>query len=61
MGTIIGMLIGMLCEMLGGHWLTPWVPFACPEHAFLDFEHAQCKGCRQWYIRPRRLGDWPPS
>lgn len=61
-------ILGICCEMIGGHWLKPWEPMPTPWNHYLSFEHAQCKVCRQWYIRPRPLGemfgqglrDWHP-
>jgi hypothetical protein len=48
----VGGIIGLMCEKLTGHRFGAWVPIPPPPR----FEQAQC---RQWYVRPQRLGACP--
>lgn len=56
---MIGSIIGDLCEMLTGHRMGPWTQIG---ETGIDnrFNRAQCRWCRQWYVRPRPLApiDW---
>jgi hypothetical protein len=51
----LGDIVGMVCEVLTRHRLGAWVPFVCGE--FGRFERAQCRYCRQGFVRPQRLSD----
>lgn len=51
----MGQILGLLCEMVGGHRFGPWVPFAIPESPYADFERAKCQWCRQGYVRSRPI------
>ncbi len=55
----MGEIIGIICEILGGHRMGPWEPFELPEAQFARFERSRCRWCRQGYVRPQRLGPLP--
>ena len=52
-------IIGIICEMLGGHRIGPWVPYEVPEAQFARFEYARCRWCRMGYVRPQPLAPLP--
>ena len=48
-------LLAVLCEIVTGHHLGAWEPFAVPESQYADFERSRCRWCRAGYVRARRL------
>lgn len=52
----MGDIIGLFCEKLTGHRFGPWVQvddyYADRSLGRLRFERAQCRWCRQGYVRP---------
>lgn len=53
----MGAIIGIICEMVTGHRLGPWMRMSMPDEPLLRFEHARCRWCRQGYVRPMPLAD----
>lgn len=52
-------ILGLMCEKLTGHRLTPWQRMEIPENPLLRFEYARCRWCRNGYVRPMLLPDLP--
>jgi hypothetical protein len=50
-------ILALLCELIVGHRLGAWVKMPIPENPRLRFEHAQCRVCRSWLVRPGPI-DW---
>jgi hypothetical protein len=52
----MGDIIGMLCEIITRHRFGAWVQvddlYSAQSRVRLLFERAQCRWCRQWYVRP---------
>ena len=53
----MGEILGLCCEKLIGHRFPAWTPMTIPGVALLQFEEAQCRWCRQRYVRGQRLED----